>query len=74
MTYFDDRLAELLEKISYRDKIEAKIKSLDSQRAEIAKKVWELEKVTANEEKDVEKYEETSISNLFLKLLDKMES
>ena len=73
MTYFDDKLAELLEKISHRDKIEAKVNNLDSQRVEIAKKVWELEKVTANEEKDVEKYEQTSISNLFLKLLDKMD-
>ena len=42
MTYFDDKLAELLEKISHRDKIEAKVSSLDSQRVEIAKKVWEL--------------------------------
>lgn len=71
MTYYDEQLRELNEKISRKKLLEKTLDKLNIRREQLEKRVSGLEKISAKEQKDVERMEGGSLSAFFCGIMGK---
>ena len=73
MTYYDEKLKALQEKISRSRQISSMLKELRSQRDTIAARVRELEAIKMDEQADVDRLEGRSLASFFYNVIGKMD-
>jgi len=73
MTYYDEKLKALQEKISRSRQLSSMLKELRSQRDTIAARVRELEAIKVDEQADVDRLEGRSLASFFYNVIGKMD-
>lgn len=73
MTYYDEKLKALQEKISRSRQLSAMLKELRGQRDTIAARVRELEAIKMDEQADVDRLEGRSLASFFYNVIGKMD-
>ena len=73
MTYYDEKLKALQEKISRSRQLTSMLKELRSQRDTIAARVRELEAIKMDEQADVDRLEGRSLASFFYNVIGKMD-
>lgn len=73
MTYYDEKLKALQEKISRSRQLTSMLKELRSQRDTIAARVRELEAIKVDEQADVDRLEGRSLASFFYNVIGKMD-
>ena len=73
MTYYDEKLKALQEKISRFRQLTSMLKELRSQRDTIAERVRELETIKMDEQADVDRLEGRSLASFFYNVIGKMD-
>ena len=73
MTYYDEKLKALQEKISRFRQLTSMLKELRSQRDTIAARVRELETIKMDEQADVDRLEGRSLASFFYNVIGKMD-
>lgn len=73
MTYYDEKLKELQEKISRSRQLSSMLKELRGQRDTIAARVQELEAIKMDEQADVDRLEGRSLASFFYNVIGKMD-
>lgn len=73
MTYYDEKLKALQEKISRSRQLTSMLKELRSQRDTIAARVRELETIKMDEQADVDRLEGRSLASFFYNVIGKMD-
>ena len=73
MTYYDDKLRTLQEKISRSRQLSSMQKELRSQRDTLAARVRELETIKLDEQADVDRLEGRSLASFFYNVIGKMD-
>ena len=73
MTYYDDKLRTLQEKISRSRQLSSMLKELHSQRDTLAARVHELETIKMDEQADVDRLEGRSLASFFYNVIGKMD-
>ena len=73
MTYYDEKLKALQEKISRSRQLTSMLKELRSQRDTIAARVQELEAIKMDEQADVDRLEGRSLASFFYNVIGKMD-
>lgn len=70
---YNEQLLQLQEKVSQKNRIEAKLKELKVQRGELERRVQEFKKIMWREQADVERLERTSLTSVFYAVIGKKE-
>ena len=73
MTYYDEKLKALQEKISRSRQLSSMLKELRGQRDTIAARVRELEAIKVDEQADVDRLEGRSLASFFYNVIGKMD-
>ena len=73
MTYYDEKLKALQEKISRSRQLTSMLKELRGQRDTIAARVQELEAIKVDEQADVDRLEGRSLASFFYNVIGKMD-
>ena len=73
MTYYDEKLKALQEKISRSRQLSSMLKELRGQRDTIAARVQELEAIKVDEQADVDRLEGRSLASFFYNVIGKMD-
>lgn len=73
MTYYDDKLRTLQEKIARSRQLSSMLKELRSQRDTLATRVRELETIKLDEQADVDRLEGRSLASFFYNVIGKMD-
>ena len=73
MTYYDEKLKTLQEKISRSRQLSSMLKELRSQRDTLAARVRELETIKMDEQADVDRLEGRSLASFFYNVIGKMD-
>ena len=73
MTYYDEKLKALQEKISRSRQLTSMLKELRGQRDTIAARVRELEAIKMDEQADVDRLEGRSLASFFYNVIGKMD-
>ena len=73
MTYYDEKLKALQEKISRSRQLTSMLKELRGQRDTIAARVRELEAIKVDEQADVDRLEGRSLASFFYNVIGKMD-
>lgn len=74
MTPYDERLAELRQLMSGKNRLEQLINNLKKQRQELSDKVYDLEQIMEKEQADVDKLEHRSLASLYYTIIGKKDS